>query len=102
MAFFKSIGIGLFKFLRAYLITLVLGGTLTQITNHFDAFTPGINIGSSIGILIGGAIGFSVLPALIGLFVELVFARKFVGRIYLFISSAVMLIPWLVELFHTS
>jgi hypothetical protein len=71
MALLQSIGIGFAKFLRVYLVVLVVGGVLYQIQFHY-AFNPGMYLASSVGILIGGAIGTSTLPTLLGLWSNLV------------------------------
>jgi hypothetical protein len=89
-------GMGFAKFLRLYLIVLVISGTLAQIKFH-DAFAPGMYIASSLGRLTGEAIGASLLPTLIGLLVELVTTRKFEGRITLYVSLTIMLFSSLTD-----
>jgi hypothetical protein len=49
-------------------------------------------------MLIGGAIGYSFMGVLLGLFVELGMTRKFEGRIFLYVAFAVMLLPSLGKL----
>ena len=58
---------------------------------------PPARIAGTLGALIGGAVGYSLIAALLGLFVELGMTRKFEGRIFLYVALAMMLLPWLVE-----
>jgi hypothetical protein len=99
MAILKSIGITFLKFLRVYPLTLIVGAIFAQSETHFNAFTPGIDIGSSVGILLGRAIGFGGPAAIIGLVVELVVTRKFEGPMFFYVSLIVMFLPWLAEHF---
>ena len=100
----KSIGIGFANFLRVYSIVLVVGGVLSQIEHPYPAaFAPG-NIAGTLGAFIGGAIGTSILPTLLGLLIEFGTTWKFESRIFLCVSLSVMiflpLIDWLVKYFH--
>lgn len=94
----KSFGIGFAKFLRVYLVALVVGAVLTQIGSPFN-FTPGY-IARSISVPIGGAMGYSFGGTLLGLFVEPCATRKFEGRIFLYVSLPIMLILWACNRIH--
>jgi hypothetical protein len=89
----RGIGIGFAKFLRAYLIVLVVGGVLSLFESHFPI--PGLDTAGSLGRLTGETIGVSIVPTVIGLLVELGMTRKFTGRIFLYVSLTVLLLPTL-------
>lgn len=96
----KGMGIGFAKFVRAYLIVLVIGGVVSQIKHPYPApFAPG-NIAGTIGAYTGGAMGISILPTLIGLLVEFATTRKLRPNLTLRERSFPFALPlfWLVTI----